>query len=107
MSDNFAFSLLSSTKPLCRDAISLACARICVRSKSSDEDVDCWPPRFENIFDDVFSSFVVVNVLSLNSQRSLSLVGVGGARSNTTNETETIDFSLFLFLSLRSCCCYV
>ena len=53
MSDNFAFSLLSSTKPLCRDAISLACARICVRSKSSDEDVDCWPPRFENIFDDV------------------------------------------------------
>ena len=51
MSDNFAFSLLSSTKPLCRDAISLACARLCVRSKSSDEDVDCWPPRFENIFD--------------------------------------------------------
>lgn len=109
MSDNFAFSLLSSTKPLCRDAISLACARICVRSKSSDEDVDCWPPRFENIFDDVmiFKFCCVVNVLSLNSQRSLSLVGVGGARSNTTNETETIDFSLFLFFSLRSCCCYV
>lgn len=37
-------------------------------------------------------------MLSLNSQRSLSLVGVGGARSNTTNETEMIDFSLFLFL---------
>ena len=37
-------------------------------------------------------------MLSLSSQRLLSLVVVGGVRSNNTNETEMIDFSLFLFL---------
>ena len=36
--------------------------------------------------------------MSLSSQRLLSLVVVGGVRSNNTNETEMIDFSLFLFL---------
>tara|TARA_B100000475_G_scaffold160822_1_gene121718 strand:- start:236 stop:445 length:210 start_codon:yes stop_codon:yes gene_type:complete len=36
--------------------------------------------------------------VSLSSQRLLSLVVVGGVRSNNTNETEMIDFSLFLFL---------